>query len=62
MDRIRQRVREGGHDVPEAIVRRRFHGGWRNFETLYRSLVDVWAVYDNSEHPPELLDAGHNRQ
>lgn len=62
MDRIRQRVREGGHGVPEAIVHRRFHAGWRNFETLYRGLVDVWAVYDNSRHPPELLDSGRNRQ
>lgn len=62
MDRIRQRVREGGHGVPEAIVHRRFHAGWRNFETLYRGLVDVWAVYDNSRHPPELLDSARNRQ
>ena len=49
-------------DTARVIVRRRFHAGWRNFETLHRSLVDVWAVYDTSKHPPELLDAGHNRQ
>lgn len=61
IDRIRQRVREGGHDVPEAVVRRRFDAGWRNFETLYRDLVDAWSVYDNSQRPPELLDAGSKR-
>ena len=32
--RIAQRVLEGGHDVPEAIIRRRFHAGRRNFERL----------------------------
>lgn len=61
IDRIRQRVREGGHDVPEAVVRRRFDAGWRNFETLYLDLVDAWSVYDNSQRPPELLDAGSKR-
>ena len=32
--RVRQRVSEGGHDVPEAIVRRRYRAGWRNFERV----------------------------
>ena len=44
--RVRQRVSEGGHDVPEAVVRRRFYAGWRNFERVFRDLVDEWAVYD----------------
>ncbi|TDJ67260.1 MAG: Zeta toxin family protein [Proteobacteria bacterium] len=53
--RVKQRVLEGGHDVPEAVVRRRFHSGWRNFELIYRDLVDDWAVYDNSSSTPVLL-------
>ena len=36
--RVRRRVAEGGHDVPEALVRRRFAAGWRNFERVYRAL------------------------
>ena len=32
--RVAQRVLEGGHDVPEAVIRRRFHAGRRNFERL----------------------------
>ena len=46
--RVNQRVAEGGHDVPEPVIRRRFHAGLRNFEHIYKSLVDKWAVYDNS--------------
>ena len=59
--RVRQRVSEGGHDVPEAIVRRRYRAGWRNFERVYRDLVDEWAIYDNSGIPPVLLAEGGNR-
>ena len=53
--RVAQRVLEGGHDVPEAVIRRRFDAGWRNFEQVYRGLVDGWALYDNSGVEPELL-------
>ena len=53
--RVAQRVLEGGHDVPEPVIRRRFHAGWRNFERIYRDLVDEWALYDNSGEVPRLL-------
>jgi predicted ABC-type ATPase len=53
--RVKQRVREGGHDVPDAVIRRRFHAGWRNFETLYRDLADEWVLYDNSGEQPLVL-------
>jgi len=58
--RIRARVSQGGHDVPEAVVRRRFERGLRNFEHVYRRLVDSWALYDSSGKVPELIDAGDN--
>ena len=53
--RVAQRVLEGGHDVPEPVIRRRFHAGWRNFEQVYRGLVDEWALYDVSSDGPILL-------
>ena len=53
--RVAQRVAEGGHDVPEPVIRRRFDAGWRNFNQTYRDLVDDWAVYDNSGRNAVLL-------
>lgn len=54
--RVAQRVRQGGHDIPEAIIRRRFTAGRQNFERLYAPIVDAWALYDNSGPQPVLLD------
>ena len=56
--RVRQRVAEGGHDVPELVIYRRFHAGWSNFEFIYRDLVDEWALYDNSGDSPVFLAEG----
>jgi predicted ABC-type ATPase len=53
--RIAARVRQGGHDVPKRDVLRRFVRGWENFESLYRPLLDEWAVYDNSGKHPRLV-------
>ena len=59
--RIRARVAQGGHDIPEAVVRRRFGRGLQNFERIYKKLVDSWVVYDNSGSVPTLVDSGDNR-
>lgn len=56
--RVKQRVKEGGHNVLEDVIRRRFKTGWSNFEKLYKDLVDEWALYDNSEETPILLNEG----
>ena len=49
---------QGGHDVPEALIRRHFHAGLRNFETIYRPIVDSWSLYDNSGVRPRLVRKG----
>lgn len=54
--RIAARVRQGGHHVPKRDVLRRFVRGWENFESLYRPLLDEWAVYDNSGRLPRLIE------
>ena len=56
--RVRQRVRTGGHNVPEPVIRRRFAAGLRNLEALYKPAVDEWALYDNSGPTPLLLKEG----
>ena len=47
--RVAERVRQGGHHVPEDVVRRRFATGLTNLLTLYSGLVDGWQVYDNAD-------------
>ena len=59
--RVRRRVAEGGHSIPEPIIIRRFHAGLRNFESIYRDLADRWALYDNSGAAPVLLSEGNRK-
>lgn len=54
--RVAERVRQGGHNVPAEVIRRRFAAGRINFATLYRKLVDSWALFDNAGDEPQLLD------
>ena len=58
VDRVGHRVREGGHHVAEEEIRRRFDSGLRNFQLIYRDLVDQWALYDATKTPPQLIDDG----
>ena len=58
--RVAERVRQGGHDIPEAVIRRRFAAGLRNLENAYKSEVDSWAKYDNVGERPTLLEWGEN--
>ncbi len=46
--RVAERVRMGGHSVPETTVRRRYRAGLQNFFRLYRVLATSWRVYENS--------------
>ena len=60
VSRVRNRVREGGHHVDEEVVRRRFDAGWRNFENLYRIIVDEWILYDSSQETPRIVTRGRS--
>ena len=55
-ERVAQRVTEGGHNIPGADILRRFARGLENFETVYKPLVDVWALYNGSVNPPVLIE------
>ena len=59
--RVAMRVAQGGHDVSSIIIRRRFDAGLRNFQEVYKHLVDKWEWYDNSGNAPQLTSAGSNR-
>jgi predicted ABC-type ATPase len=56
--RVAARVAQGGHNVSEDVVRRRYAAGWRNFQQQFKLLVDAWAHYNNSGERPVLVEQG----
>ena len=56
--RVGDRVRLGGHAVPEQAIRRRYRSGLLNFFALYRFLTTTWRMYDNSTHELRLVASG----
>ena len=55
LERVAERVRAGGHDVPVETVRRRCRSGMHNFFSLYEPLVTTWRLYDSSGSEPRPI-------
>jgi predicted ABC-type ATPase len=53
--RVKLRVNEGGHDIPEEIIRRRYLSGIKNLFQLYLPIADYWMIINNSENPFQLI-------
>jgi predicted ABC-type ATPase len=60
VQRVRQRVAQGGHNISEPDIRRRFDRGIENFHQHYRTAVHAWQIFDASQWPPILVDEGVN--
>lgn len=56
--RVAARVTQGGHNVPEHDIRRRFASGLNNFHEVYKRIVDGWTLYDNSGTVPVVIERG----
>ncbi len=54
--RVKLRVAEGGHNIPENVIKRRYQKGWHNFQNHYKHLVDAYVIFDNSGEIPIVLD------
>jgi predicted ABC-type ATPase len=52
VERVRERVRMGGHNIPEDVIRRRYENGLRNFYEIYQPIADSWRVIDVSKKMP----------
>jgi len=53
--RVALRVKLGGHEVPEADVRRRYARSRRHFLGDYLPLADEWVLWDNIHPPPHCI-------
>lgn len=54
--RVARRVAQGGHDIPEETLRRRFVLSLDYLETVYKPLVDSWEVYASSDEGLSLIE------
>ena len=61
IERVRRRVTEGGHDVLDDTVRRRFNSGLVNFFNDYMNLADEWILADNSDPPYKTIATGSKK-
>jgi predicted ABC-type ATPase len=57
VQRVVERVQQGGNDVPAATIRRRYRAGLHHFFRLYQPLAATWRMYDNSSHTGSRLIA-----
>ena len=58
VDRVAARVKQGGHDIPFDVIKRRFHRSLKNLFALYIPLVNRWKVFDNYLSPPVQIARG----
>lgn len=56
IQRVKNRVAQGGHDIPEDVIQRRFLSGLTNFSDVYKNIVDDWDLLDNTKPIPILMD------
>jgi predicted ABC-type ATPase len=59
IERVKIRVSEGGHNIPEDIIRRRYSRGILNLVNVFVSLCDYWLVIDNSSRPYLFIAEGN---
>ena len=58
--RVETRVKEGGHNIPEDVIRRRYDNGLKNFFSIFEPIVDEWIFIDNSGEPYEIIARKNN--
>ena len=55
IERVKQRVIEGGHNIPEDVIRRRYKNGLENLFQIYLPVVDNAMIFDNSDKKYQLI-------
>ncbi|CAD5254197.1 Predicted ABC-type ATPase [Imperialibacter sp. EC-SDR9] len=58
ISRVETRVKEGGHHIPEDVIRRRYKSGLKNFFNLFLPKVDNWLFVNNSGDNYEIIAEG----
>lgn len=61
IERVKQRVIEGGHSIPSEVIKRRYQRGLENLFRLFMAACDQWLLIDNSDLTPELIANGEKK-
>ncbi len=54
-ERVATRVKEGGHDIPQDVIERRYLGGIKALFDIYLPIVDIALLFDNSEGSHKMV-------
>lgn len=58
IERVAQRVSEGGHNIPTDVIRRRYQSGIENLFRIYMPIVDSWMLIENQSNPRVIIADG----
>ena len=59
IERVKNRVIEGRHNIPVPVIIRRYYAGLKNLFNLYIPISDFWMIFDNSRLSAELIAEGY---
>ena len=62
IQRVAQRVSQGGHNIPENVIRRRFTRGIDNLIHLYLPVCNSALVFNNMKTPAQLIAKKKNKE
>ncbi|MDA3885534.1 MAG: zeta toxin family protein [Candidatus Delongbacteria bacterium] len=61
IERVQSRVKEGGHNIPKDVIKRRYTRGLKNFFNIYSKAVDSWMFINNSGNPYKIIAEGSEK-
>jgi len=59
IDRVHERIRQGGHAIPDDVIYRRYYRGLWNLFHLYMPIVNQWVVYHNADQQQNIIASGN---
>lgn len=59
IERVKNRVLEGGHNIAESVIKRRYFSGLQNLFNLYIPVCDYWMIFNNSKLNIDLIAEGY---
>jgi predicted ABC-type ATPase len=62
IERVRLRVSRGGHNIPDNVIRRRYKRSWDNFQQIYKQLLYIWIIFDNSGKIPLIIEESEDKE